>query len=253
VLTNPAPTSEGLYCFAVEKKFISRKNNVFLVKANSRHTFARKQKYAIYKEYSHPGRMPKEIKMLQMLRERGVAIPQVYEIGNNYILLKYLEGPLFLAYFCWQESISGSESSSLKDPAYQSIYSLCSWFKDFYTAAWEATGKQFIMGDVNFRNFIIREKIYGIDLEECREGKIEEDIGSLCAYALTYTPSFTAWKIAMAGKMFRIMSEELGLDRNLVKEEMRKEFFLMAKRRGGFYETMEPLVKNLLDNNIHFA
>ncbi|MGI5875268.1 MAG: hypothetical protein ACOX6X_00390 [Dethiobacteria bacterium] len=253
MLTNPAQTGEGLYRFTVEKEFISRKNNVYLVKANSRHAFAGKQRLLVYKEYTRPGRLPKEVKMLQKLREKGVAVPQIYEIGDNYILLEYLEGPLFLAYYCWQESISGSESSSLKDPAYQAIYSLCSWFKEFYTAVHEITGKQYIMGDINFRNFIIREKIYGIDMEECREGRKEEDIGSLCAYALTYSPNFTLWKIAMTGELFQIFVDELGLDKKLVKEEMLKELFVIAQRRGIVYERINPLVDKLLEYSFNFV
>lgn len=241
---------KDLFCYSVEKKFISRKNNVFLVKTSKP---GEKEKYLVHKKYSRPGRMPGEIEMLCLLKGKGVPVPQIYNTGENYILLEYLEGPLFLDFFCWQESISGSESSSLKEPAYQSIYSLCRWFKDFYTASREITGRQLIMGDVNLRNFIIREKIYGIDLEECREGKIEEDIGSLCAYALTYSPSFSSWKMAMTGELFQILTGELGLDKDLVKKEIQKELLVIAGRRGTANEMVKLLVGNLLEKSMHFA
>jgi len=242
--------NDDLYCFSVEKKFKSRKNKVFLLKSSKP---GEKSKYLVQKEYSYPARMPGEVKMLRLLKEKGVPVPQIYGTGENYILLEYLEGPLFADFFFWQESVSGSENSSLIGPAYQLIYSLCRWFKDFYTATREIAGKQIIMGDVNLRNFIIREKIYGIDLEECREGRIEEDIGSFCAYALTYWPSFTSWKMAMVGELMRVLTTELDLDKELVKKEVQRELLIIAERRGTFQEIVKFLVANLLERSVHFA
>lgn len=109
------------------------------------------------------------------------------------------------------------------------------------------------MGDVNFRNFIIREKIYGLDLEECREGKIEEDIGSLCAFALTYSPSFTPWNIAMAKEMFRILSSELGLDKELLKQEIQREILAISIKRKTIHETMRFQMLDLLDDCVFLA
>lgn len=243
-------SNKDLYCFSVEKKFTSRKNNVFLVKTNSPD---QTQKYLVCKEYSRPDRMSEEIKMLSLLKEKGAPVPKIYGAGDNYILLEYLGGPLFADYFFWQESVSGSDNSSLKGPTYQSIYSLCCWFKDFYAMSRAIAGKQLIMGDVNFRNFIIRERIYGIDFEECREGKLEEDIGSLCAFGLTYSPPFSPWKIVMIGELFQIFSSELGLDKELVKQEIQKELLFLSKRRGVLQETLKLLVGNLLESSIYFS
>lgn len=241
---------DALYCFSVEKKFISRKNSVFLVKTSHPDE---KEKYLVCKKYSRPASMPGEIKMLCLLKKKGVPVPQIYGTGEDYILLEYLEGPLFLDYFCRQESIGGSESRSLNESAYQSIYSLCHWFKGFYRASREIAGKQLIMGDVNFRNFIMREKIYGIDLEECREGKIEEEVGSLCAFALTYDPSFTLWKMAMIGELIRVFTGELKLDKGLVKKEIKKELLVIAARRGTVKEMAQLIESRLLEKSIRFT
>lgn len=241
--------SKRMRCFSVEKKFTSRKNNVFLVKTNKSDN---KKKYLVCKKYSRPERMPEEIKMLSLLKEKGAPVPAIYATGDDYVLLEYLEGPLFADFFFWQESVSGSGSHSLAGPAYQSIYSLCCWFKVFYAASRAITGKQLIMGDVNFRNFIIRERIYGIDFEECREGKIEEDLGSLCAFGLTYWPPFTPWKMAMIGELFQIFSSEFRLDKELVKQELQKELLFLSKRRGALQETVKLLLGNLLETSAHF-
>ena len=108
------------------------------------------------------------------------------------------------------------------------------------------------MGDVNFRNFIIREKVYGIDLEECREGEIEEDIGSLCAYGLTYSPTFTPWKMIMIGTLFQILCSEFNLDKELVRKKIYQELLILARRRGELKETIKFLAKRPLDD-INFA
>ena len=239
-----------LSCYSVEKKIDSKKNDVYLLKTGKS---GEKGKYLIYKKYSQPDKMPREIEMLRLLKEKGVAVPQIYYTGDSYILMEYLEGPLFLDFFCWQENICGPVASSLKGPTYQTIYSLCCWFKDFYAATREAAGRQLIMGDVNFRNFIIREKIYGIDMEECREGKIEEDIGSLCAFALTYSPSFTPWKKVMAGELFRVISNELDLDKELLKEEIQKELMAIAVRRDTVREIMKLQAFSLLEKSTYFS
>ncbi len=239
---------KDFYSFSVEKKFISKKNNVFLVKTNEPG-----EKYLVQKIYSCPEKMPGEVEMLCLLKEKGVAVPQIFGTGENYVLLEYLEGPLFLDFFCWQENICGPDRSSLKGPAYQTIYSLCSWFKSFYTASRAITGRQYIMGDVNFRNFIIREKIYGVDLEECREGKIEEDIGNLCAYALTYSPTFSSWKMAMTGKLLQILISELDLDKELVKKEIQKGLLFIAGIRGTLHEMAKIPVNKLLEKSMRFV
>lgn len=237
-------------CFLMEKKIDSRKNNIFLVKNNNS---SEKDKYLVYKKYSQPEKMPREIEMLSLLKKRRVPVPQIYDTGKDYALMEYMEGPLFLDFFCWQENAGGYACNSLKGLAYQTIYSLCSWFKDFYAASKEATGKQLIMGNVNFRNFIIREKIYGIDLEECREGKIEEDIGSLCAFALTYSPSFTSWKMAMAGELFRVLSSELDLDKELLKREIQKGLRVIAARRKRIDEMLKLQAFNIWQQDTFFV
>lgn len=218
-----------LFNYVVEKKFTSKKNNVYLL--NSAQS-DEKDEYLVYKKYSCPNRMQKEVEMLSMLKDNGLPVPQILVIGEDYIGLEYLEGALLLDCYCDLESADGSSSKSLHESAYLFIYALCSWFKNFYKVVRDITGKQIIMGDVNFRNFIVKDVIYGIDFEECWEGSIEEEIGSLCAFALTYDPSFTIWKTTMVNELQRIFSEELNLDKELVKKEITNQLLFLARIRG---------------------
>ena len=215
--------------YVVEKKFTSKKNNVYLL--NSAQS-CEKDKYLVYKKFSCPNRMQKEVEMLSKLKDNDLPVPQILVTGKDYIGLEYLEGTLLLDCYCDLESTDGSSSKFLHESDYFFINALCSWFKNFYKAVKDITGKQIIMGDVNFRNFIVKDIIYGIDFEECREGSIEEDIGSLCAFALTYNPSFTIWKKTMVNELQRIFCEELNLDKKLLKKEVKNQLLFLAQIRG---------------------
>ena len=245
----PLSSIHDLSCYTVDRKIDSRKNDVYLLKTSKT---GEEEKYLIYKKYSDPDKLPVEKEMLTLLHNKKVAVPQIYDIGDGYMLLEYLGGALLLDFFCWQENIRGAVDDALCEPSYQIIYSLCSWFRDFYAALHEADGRQLIMGDVNFRNFIIREKIYGMDLEECREGKIEEEIGSFCAFALTYSPSFTPWKSAMVKEMLRVFSEEMQLDLPDLKEEIRKSLSGLSQRRQFADETNKRRLFDFMQKGVDF-
>lgn len=238
--------NEDLLGWCVEKKFTSRKNEVFLVKTGEPGIVG---KYQVYKKYSNPDRMHQEIAMLRLLKSKEVPVPQIYGQGEDYIILEYLEGPLLLDSYCWQESASGSESISLAESTYQSIHNLCCWFKSFHSALPETAGRRLIMGDVNFRNFIVKEKIYGIDLEECREGRIEEEVGSLSAFALTYTPSFTSWKLVAVRELLRVFTSEFDLNKELVENEIKQSLLFLGRIRGNVSEMAEFLSSQMLEQH----
>ena len=221
--------SADLAGYVIEKKFKSKKNNVFLLNSGQ---LGVKYEYLVYKEFSCTNRMQKEIEMLSMLKDNGLPVPEILVIGKDYIALEYLEGDLLLDCYCDLERTDDLSIEPIPESAYHFIDALCSWFKNFYKVVRDITGKSIIMGDVNFRNFIFKDIIYGIDFEECREGSIEEEIGSLCAFALTYDPSFTVWKTTMVSELQRIFTEELNLDKKLLKKEVDNQLLFLARIRG---------------------
>lgn len=230
---------------AVKYRFSSKRNCVFLIKNGPEHL--------VVKVYASPDTsLKKEAKMLHELKKRGVAVPRIMETDDESIAMEYLEGPLLLDIFEWQEKVAGSHSKLLNEPVYVAIHSLCRWLMSFYDAARNMGVAQIILGEVNFRNFIIKEKIYGIDFEECRPGQIEEDIGKLCAFALTYSPPFTPWKIAATGELYKILTVELSLDRERVKKEITKELLAIATRRNSVPEMLQIMIELFLHNNAEF-
>jgi hypothetical protein len=227
--------------YTLVKKFTSRKNSVFLVENTVDDD---KPKHLVYKKYAYSERMQAETEMLRLLKVKGVAVPEIYWTGQDHLLLEYIEGPLLLDCYCRQEDTCDHLDAS----THQLINSLCSWFKDFYSAVQSIYGKQILMGDVNFRNFIIGEKVFGLDLEECHEGRIEKEVGSLCAFALTYNPSFTMWKMAIVSDLIRVFTYELNLDRKILQKEVENELLFLAQIRGTVEKINIFLATNSLDN-----
>lgn len=221
--------SSELSGYKIEKNFTSKKNNVYLLKTKKT---GGTNEYLVYKKYSCPRRMQKEIEMLSLLKEEGLPVPRILTTGEDYIGLEYLQGTLLLDHYCYLENAQGSLSQSPDESSYIFIYELLSWFKKFYQVTGKITGTTIIMGDVNLRNFILKEVIYGIDFEESRESSIAEEIGSLCAFALTYDPAFTPWKTALVSEMQRIFAEELNLDMELLKKETSGQLSFLARIRG---------------------
>ncbi len=166
----------------------------------------------------------KEKDLLHMLKNSGVNVPSIIKSEDNVLYLEDLGERTLLD---WYEE---SEKRNILDETV--IYELCSWLKAFYNATFDCCNEQIILYDVNFRNFIIRgSKIYGIDFEQSKEGYISEDAGKLSAYALTYDPAMTEWKINFRSILIDILSRELNIRKEIIIEEEKRELSAMEKRR----------------------
>jgi hypothetical protein len=70
---------------------------------------------------------------------------------------------------------------------------LTDWFAKFHDHFTQETTTR-IRGDAILRNFILTDRIWGVDFEESRLGRPEEDIASICTSLLSTTPMFTPEK-----------------------------------------------------------
>jgi aminoglycoside phosphotransferase len=123
----------NLLGYCVEKKFTSRKNEVFLVKRAGEES----KGYLVYKKYSRPDRMDTEMEMLRYLSSKDVPVPQICGSGDDYILLEYLDGTLLLDRFCSLEEVHGSETTSLADSTRRFVFHLCCWQIDSIVIRWK--------------------------------------------------------------------------------------------------------------------
>ena len=67
---------------------------------------------------------------------------------------------------------------------------------------------------------------------DCAPGYIEEDLGKLFAFILTYDPVFTDWKISRVKDLFKYLSDKYPADIDSIRSEMNKELIAIKDRRG---------------------
>ncbi|MGF7058482.1 hypothetical protein [Brassicibacter mesophilus] len=207
--------------YEVKLKFYSKKNNVYKVEFKC---INEKKINLVVKIFNDIKIKDKEVQMLSILKEYGVRVPDILSIGKDNIIIDYINGPTLLDMVCRLEE-EGSGYEKLAE-------NLCLWLLDFYNASKAAIGEDLIFGDVNLRNFIMLDNIYGIDFEDCKEGCKEEDIGRMCAFILTYTPSFTLWKINFVRSIIDKSTEIIKTNEIAVREYMNDELKAIEIRRG---------------------
>ncbi len=167
----------------------------------------------------------KEKEILNILTGAGVRVPSIISSQNNSLYMKDLGDFTLLRWYEEQE-----KNNTLDEKL---LYKLSFWLRDFYKAVYNHYNEEIILHDINFRNFIIFEsEIYGIDFEQVRQGSICEDIGRFSAYALTYHPVMTRWKINFRNKFIDILSKELKIKKENIVAEENKELLAIEKRRG---------------------
>lgn len=200
------------------KKFISKKNNVFL------------NGDVIVKKFTSVDRQQKELDIYKKL-DGKLHAPHIISCYGNTVEIEYIDGDTLLDVFISYEN-EGKNASEI-------FLKLINWLKRFN----DVTGKRFY--DVNLRNFIYyRGEVYGIDFEDAADGTYLEDIGKLFAYILTYNPMFTQYKFNLikalfteAGyskEVFAQMEKELNLleiQRNFKISDISKQFIENMRRK----------------------
>lgn len=230
--------------YQIEKQFNSKKNKVYLVRADIE---GAGQKRFVLKQYKGRRRSAsREADILVELYKRGVSVPELYYRGAKSIVIEYVNGPTLIDVMTDAEYIAGQKFDYINAKGMASH--IARWLDDFYKAMEQITGRSIILWDINLRNFLVGYKLYGIDFEECREGAYEEDLGRLLAFIVTYAPAFTPYKIEFAREVYNALGRRLDLDRDRVMAETAKEFDAIRDRRG--MEIPEDIVRRIIPVNL---
>ncbi|QSX05298.1 hypothetical protein JYG23_11515 [Sedimentibacter sp. zth1] len=127
---------------------------------------------------------------------------------------------------------------------HKTIIKLLAFFQEFYKVTKDKFGKQYIMGDINLHNFILKDDmIYGMNFESCKEGCIETDIGKFVAYLITYEPIATDWKFKFANDFIHIFMLNFSLHTVSLIKEIEIELNKIAKRRNTEFQTYDILCR----------
>jgi hypothetical protein len=208
------------------ERFASKKNEVAL------YTFINSQGQAwdwVVKKYCQPQSSNKEAEILTVLYTAGLTVPKLIAAADNYLVLEYIKGQNLLTW-C-EEQEKKTQGQTITQEVVTVLEQLAAWFVNCYRILDDFYGYSIALNDVNLRNFIAAERIYGLDFEDCRAGTKVEDMGKFCAFALTYDPAFTFWKYQFILAVKDIIIKRLELPWNAVFLEMGKELQRMSQRR----------------------
>ena len=167
----------------VQQELKSKKNTVAYVTINNK---PRVLKWFV------PG-LKRQMKVEYTILKKGSSklnIPTVFEMDekNNVLVTNYIIGENLC------DIINNKDTTQAEKQ--RLILLLAEWFNDFHN--FFKKDKEFmIRGDSTLRNFILTDKIWGLDFEESRIGKPVEDLASICASILSTDPMFTKEKFTL--------------------------------------------------------
>jgi tRNA A-37 threonylcarbamoyl transferase component Bud32 len=120
----------------------------------------------------------------------GTNIPTIYEkdMDNNILVISYINGENLC------DVINNNNTILIEKK--RLIYYLAEWFKNFHNY-FKKLDYFYIRGDSTLRNFLLTDRIWGVDFEESRKGKPVEDIAGMCSSILTTDPIFTKEKFQL--------------------------------------------------------
>jgi hypothetical protein len=202
------------------KEYFSRVNSVFLIESLSN-----KNQQFILKDFGNNSeRIRAELDGIKVFESIS---PKIYYSDSRYLVHEYIPGATFLS--CFEDAEKNdSDPDKLINP-----------FIEFLKSAYDSA-PGYILGDINFNNFIIRENsqqntctlpISFIDYESVKLGEIEEDIGRIIAFALTYDPVFKDWKYRFVKKFINQSLVILKVSEDKICRYIELEFEAMRTRR----------------------
>jgi len=200
--------------FELLEQFKSRKNRVYRVRA--------KGEIKVLKIFSSSEALDREYQMLDLLKDR-LNIPRIYSVDRRrrMLVMEFIEG----------ENLCDLVNSTIEHDIADNlriIEKLARWFSDFHILSKD---KQMIRGDSILRNFILdcKGEIYGVDFEESRKGRAEEDIAEICISILTTDPEFTEGKFELCKRFLEAYSGDIDL--SFLREQLFETLEKFSARR----------------------
>lgn len=208
--------------YVVDNIYKSKKNRVYSI------YHPKKNLGYVIKEYSFAEGKSKDIFYLKLLKSHRLKVPSVLYEGKSFIIMEKIEGDTLLDIILEYERLDISPNS---DEVVKLLNQVVKWLHDLYKILKKKTGKSLIFMDTNFRNFVVSDKIYGVDFEDIIEGEPIEDMGRLCAYLLLYYPENSPWKQSACNVLEGILIESYGYDSIELQNQIAIQLEIIENRR----------------------
>jgi tRNA A-37 threonylcarbamoyl transferase component Bud32 len=163
---------------SVVKKIPSKKNAVYLVERGG---------WRLVLKIYESDRWKNEAEALADARKMGLAVPGVVEVEEKALLMEFIPGKSVNDYL---------ETSHMAE----AVLGVADWLAKYHKA-FRSGDEARLKSDAIFKNFIVSDRIYGLDFEGSRMGRPEEDVGEALAYLLDTDPMFTEEKFEL-GRRF---------------------------------------------------
>lgn len=173
---------------AIVKQFPSRKNKVCLVD--------REGWRLVLKVYDND-RCGNEAEVLRAARRAGIAVPEVVETSDHALLMEFIPGRAVNDYL---------ETASMGEK----VLGVAEWLATFHKA-FRSGDNVLVRSDAIFKNFIVSDRIYGIDFELSHMGRPEEDVGEALAYLLDTDPMFSDVKFGLGVRFVECYEKASGI------------------------------------------
>ncbi|WP_424357343.1 phosphotransferase [Methanocella sp. MCL-LM] len=209
---------------SVIRKFPSKKNHVYLVDVEG--------KRMILKLFTND-RCANEFRVLSQAYDIGIPVPRPYEMRDRAILMEYVVG----------KTVNDLVETGHR---YDLVLGVASWLARFHRTFIDDDGKVLLKSDAIFKNFIVADRIYGIDFELSRPGNPEEDVGEAISFLLDTNPMFTDEKIRLAYSFIRTYEGESGIKLNDIEDSIAKSLIEAAGFRPGQRELLLKKAKDLI-------
>jgi tRNA A-37 threonylcarbamoyl transferase component Bud32 len=171
------------------KKFPSRKNAVYLVE---------REGWRLVLKIYDSDRWKSEADALRSARQAGIAVPEVVEAKEKALLVEFIPGKSVNDYL---------ETGRM----HETVLGVAGWLASYHKAFRSGSDVR-LKSDAIFKNFIVSDRIYGIDFELSRMGRPEEDVGEVLAYLLDTDPMFTGEKFSLGLEFIGRYEMESGIE-----------------------------------------
>lgn len=205
------------------KRFPSRKNCVYLVERNE-------ERY-ILKVFSSD-RADNEYRVLADAYGAGIPVPRPIEIKSRTILMEYVDGRTV------NDLVDEGAGAA-------PVLSVASWLARFHRTFLQ-DGQVLLKSDAILKNFIVADRIYGIDFELSRQGRPEEDVGEAISFLLNTAPMFTGEKYRLALAFINRYQDESGIVLQDIESSIAKSLIEAASFRPGQQELLYRKAKDLI-------
>lgn len=204
----------------VIRKFISKKNNVYLVNNGT--------KNIIKKTFNSKDNYLKEKYYYNLLRNYSIKIPSVLAY-NDESLIMIIE---FLSENTVLDKLEILEKENNEYEALILLKKIFAWINIFHSIP-EISSNNLAFCDLSLRNFILKDdEVYGIDFESINIGSLLEDTAKLIAMYLNYEKKYSQFKNNAVSDFKKYLSVNYDFIDKELDSAVEYEVMVICKRRS---------------------